>query len=274
MTLVIGIRCADGVIIGSDGAVTFGSMGHQTIQQPSSKLQPLSGEMILGFSGPRGLGQRIGTEIEQVYRVGTFNGATPVGIGSILRKVLWENVLKLEYEVARSLPSQMESDGLQHAVCSLLLALPVGNQAELVTFDELATPEVATADLPFVSIGSGQDIADPFLAFLRRVFFPDHTPTVAEGTLCVLWTLLHATACHPGGVALPIAMYKLSLQGDRWKATLLDQKDLAEHKQAINNAETSLRGILRQSSAPPRVPETGDLPDSSAELQIAEPTPK
>jgi 20S proteasome alpha/beta subunit len=39
MTLIIGIKCSDGIVMGADGAATFGSLGQQTIRQGTKKLE-------------------------------------------------------------------------------------------------------------------------------------------------------------------------------------------------------------------------------------------
>ena len=53
MTLIIGIKCKDGIVLGADGAATLGAMGQRTILQPMKKLEIISSAMVLGVSGPR-----------------------------------------------------------------------------------------------------------------------------------------------------------------------------------------------------------------------------
>ena len=55
MTLIIGVRCSDGVVIGADGAATLGStLGGPTVMQPVTKLQILEGTIVMGVSGQVG----------------------------------------------------------------------------------------------------------------------------------------------------------------------------------------------------------------------------
>ena len=53
MTLVVGVRCADGVVMGADSAATFGGAGTPTVTQPVRKLDVIDEEVIvvLGVSG-------------------------------------------------------------------------------------------------------------------------------------------------------------------------------------------------------------------------------
>ncbi len=43
MTLIIGIKCSDGIVMGADGAATFATLGQPTIRQETKKLGNYSG---------------------------------------------------------------------------------------------------------------------------------------------------------------------------------------------------------------------------------------
>ncbi len=126
---------------------------------------------------------------------------------------------------------------------NFLVALPLNDQSELLCFDEQAQSEMITVDLPFVAIGSGQAIALPFLAFVKRVMWKDSAPkTLGDGIFAVLWTLQHVIKVNAGisvGGELTIAI--LQKQQGIWKAEMLDDYVLDEHKQAIRAAESALR---------------------------------
>lgn len=127
------------------------------------------------------------------------------------------------------------------ALCWTLVALPVRGKPCLIQLDQQCAPELATEDLPFVALGSGQGIADPFLAFLRRVFWQDRIPSLADGVFAVAWTLHQAIATTPGFVADPRQVAVLQKEGQDWKAKILSEEELEEHNQQIEAAETYLR---------------------------------
>lgn len=58
MTILVGVLCSDGVVIGADSAATFGNRGIRTIEQPYKKLNLIGSNVIVTFSGEIGLGQR------------------------------------------------------------------------------------------------------------------------------------------------------------------------------------------------------------------------
>jgi hypothetical protein len=103
----------------------------------------------------------------------------------------------------------------QFAICSTLVALPVNKDPTLIQFTPSCAHEEATKDLPFVAIGSGQLIADPFLAFVRRIFWgQSQLPNINQGVFAALWTLVHTTGTNPGGIGDPIQIAVLKREGD------------------------------------------------------------
>lgn len=205
--------------------------------------------MILGVSGPIGLSQRIEAELIRLHQESAFAGKLPVEVGVIVRNSLWSNILEREFQIAAIAEKVVSQVALQSMLCSTLLAIPVGEHAEVITFDQQGSPELASQELPFATIGIGQQIADPFLAFLKRVFWPTRPPTISEGRFAAQWTLQHATEIHPGGVAKPISVFQLAIEDGKWTPRRLDDHDQEEHKQAIAAAEEHLRNFWKGAPA-------------------------
>lgn len=139
------------------------------------------------------------------------------------------------------------------SICKSLVALSVDGKPQLFQFDANGAPERATSDLPFVALGSGQLIADPFLAFLKRLLWSGREPTIAEGRLAAAWTIGHVNRTNPGGVGGRIQVAVLSAKaGKGYTTTLLERHDVDEHQQRIEAAEQALIAALR--GAPPPGP--------------------
>lgn len=232
-------------------------MGQPTIQQHTTKIRILSGSMVLGVSGSIGMAQRLEAEIVRLHGSGVLTGKSVIEIGAILRSGLWTNVLRQEYEIAAVAQPVIGGMAQQNALCSALLALPVQDRAELIQFDAVGAPEAASDELPFAAIGSGQTIADPFLAFLRETFWPNRPPTVGEATFAAYWALDHAIRVNPGGLASPIFVYHLVRKGPGWEPRELEASELYEHSEAVAAANAHLRVFTKgaaASSAPPAPP--------------------
>ena len=248
MTLIIGIQCEDGIVLGADGAATLGALGNRTVQQPVKKLTSIANSVIIGVSGPVGLGQIFVGTVEQLWTNRAFSNRQPHEAMTIIRDNLWPHVEKHFRAAAVAAPVLGPAVATQNTISQSMIALPISRCPCLFQFDQQCGPEQATANLPFIAIGAGQSLADPFLAFLRRIFWPDRLPTLVEGIFAALWSLDQAIKINPGGVAEPIQIMTLQPQGDHWRVTELGEDDFQEHREAIRTAEERLR-TFRESVA-------------------------
>ncbi|HEV3448322.1 MAG TPA: hypothetical protein VG099_27040, partial [Gemmataceae bacterium] len=205
MTLIIGIKCSNGVVLGADGAATLGSMGQPTVRQPVKKLTVLEDKVIVGVSGWVGLGQRIQSEIEGLWKAGELlpQQEQPAGQFTAIfttqaqptqraPRTPEEAMVVIRHRIGEHCVSELRYAGdvmkatgqafpLESALAATLVAFPFGNIPCLVQFDQQGAPELATVDLPFITIGSGRGNADSFLAFLRRIFWGNAPPALADG---------------------------------------------------------------------------------------------
>lgn len=248
MTLIVGIKCTDGIAVGADGAATLGDVtGIRTVIQPATKLHILQGTIIMGVSGPVGLGQLYSD------RVGSLWKDKKLGMGVSLPQVqreIWQAICQDALPAIQSAAASVPFLGPSASILAntkSLVALPIGGttgQPALIQCEYNGQTEAATDDLPYVAIGSGQPIADPHLALLRRVFWPEKLPNMADGIFAVMWTLLHAIQVNPGGVAEPIQLAVLAREkGKELRAKELSQEAVTEHRQHVKDAEEHLRSF-------------------------------
>lgn len=238
MTLIIGILCSDGVVVASDGAATLGSLGNQTVRQEVRKLDVIADKIVVGVSGPVGLGQKIKETVGEQYENRVFSSKTPLEASSLISEGMRKHIIPL-LQTAQVVPGPLQGLAQQSYISSSVVAMIVKGNPELFQFDFQAASEQATEDIPFIAVGSGQQLADPFLAFLRRIFWKDHLPTLNEGIFAALWTLQHAVAVNTGGVSDPIQVAILTGE-DGGSARELEATELEEHYQSIHAAEAKL----------------------------------
>ena len=224
MTLIVGIRCSDGVVIGTDSAMTFGITHQQsTIEQPiRRKIDVIDDKIIIAGTGPIGLGQRF-TE---------------------MTKLLWENKAfrnKSIFEIGRLIShntiKDFDSTFQKVGAFGALTAMPNQTKAELIEFS-LADfqPEVKSEINWYASMGSGQHVADPLLGFVRTVFWGDEAPSCKEGIFATTLVLKLACSMTPYGVAGPIQMATLCKIKKEYKACYLTENELHEHDQSVDEA--------------------------------------
>jgi 20S proteasome alpha/beta subunit len=202
MTLIVGIKCADGIVVGADGAATLGALGRNTVRQPVKKLVSIRKALIFGLSGPVGMSQFLQHEVEELWDANSFKGNSLHAMGLIRDKI--KPHLLREIAVVSQTQTVLGSIAHLSALSATMVAGKFSGTLSLFQFDQQGSPEQATENLPFVAIGSGQSLADPLLSFLRRIFWPTRLPTLAEGVLATLWCLKQAIDTNAGGVAEPI----------------------------------------------------------------------
>ena len=264
MTLIVGIKCADGIVLGADGAATYGVMGQRTIRQThQKKLSILKSRIIVGVSGSVGLGQRYEGVVEQLWDQKAFSGQKPWEAMTLLRENFWKHQA-FELNAANvSKGVHGPGPGFASATTAVIVALPLSSTPHLFQFDQQGAPEEMTEQLPFASIGSGQPNADPFLAFLRRLLWPDTLPTLQQGVMTALWTLDHCIEVSPGGIADPVQVVTLGQGSGGLQAKELSEEELNEHREAIKGAEGALKQFVKgqpteEEGEPPDVPKPKD----------------
>ena len=237
MTVLVGIRCTDGAVIGADSAMTFGiSAQHSTIAQPHpNKISIINDQIILAGTGYIGHDQRFMHEIEKLSNAknNKLRGLPAVEVGR---------------KLAHAALSNFTTTGSKTGQYGALVALPVDTKAgpkasanaELIEFPVVDfQPEVKTADVWYVSMGSGQGIADPLLGFARAAFWDDGAPDLQQGIFAATFVLSLACDMAPGGVARPLQMAILRKGKEgrgAWRATRLTAEELREHEESVKGA--------------------------------------
>jgi 20S proteasome alpha/beta subunit len=242
MTAIVGVLCRDGVVIGSDSASTSttrsGPMGFKTIETPSKKISIIDDQIIVSGSGEVGLHQRFCYIVDALSKQNRFS-ADPIEVAT---------------QIAQSTLQQFAQTYIQKGNIDYgaLVAFPSGAEFKLCEFAiGSLEPEFKSNDRWFASMGSGQPLTDPFLGFLRKIFWPSsnqNAPSTKEGIFFTVWTLLHAIDVNPGGINDPIQLAVLANNGSGARARILEYSETAEHTASVEAAEEHLRDYSRKLS--------------------------
>ena len=217
MTVIVGMLCSDGVVIGSDSAMAAGRLhtGYTIERQEGDvlKIEVIEGNVITAGTGAMGLAQRfndrvaatirelrepfqpaqnvipglgfIGSKVQQFYTGKAAQGTVlydeikPVEIGCVVAEAVIE-------DFKRTQSTHQVSNGWGFGA---LFAFPHGDQPHLIDFDptqfhpELKgqpDPDRADQDRIWrcVTWGRGQQLGDAFLAHVYRLLFGER----AEGS--------------------------------------------------------------------------------------------
>lgn len=258
MTLIIGIKCSAGVVLGADSAATMSTAtGLETIVQPMPKLEVVEDKIIVGMSGPVGLGQLYTDRVAKVCD-DICNKDAP----EVCRKLRNEFIqdAQIAFRMAELAVSVLGPQARASVISSTLVALAAKNEPQLIEFDSQCNPEIVSPDIAFSSIGIGKSIADPFLAFIKRLFWKERLPSMSDGNFAVVWTLQQAIRTAPSGIRPPIQMAVLTMEGKQSKARKLTREEITEHEENADQAEDYFRKFKEEQQPsttepePPRPP--------------------
>jgi len=231
--------------------MTFGpSVDRQTIAQPlREKISVFRESVIVAGTGEVGLGQRFShvVETEVTPRTGkqSLGGMNAVKVGELLSKSAIENF-----------KDTFVSPGNYGA----LVALACRNKPTLIEFSPASfQPEVKDKDCWYVSMGSGQLVADPLLGFMRRVFWGDAPPNRQEGIFAAAMVLTLGCEMAPMGVSAPIQIAVLEKDSrSKWCVNRLEQDQLDGHLASVESAIQHFRGyreiLFDEDKTAPKVP--------------------
>jgi hypothetical protein len=209
------------------------------------KLCIVGDRVIVAGTGSVGLGQRFCSLVEKAWADRAF-GKPPI------------DALK---SLSRSAIEDMGQTYLKPGQYGAVVAFPhkrKGYLCEFATAD--MQPELKTEALWYCSMGSSQAITDPFLGFIREIFWDDGLPNVQDAVFAVAWTLRQAVCLNPGGVNEPIriAVLEPDQNGDL-VARILADDELAQHRQNIEEAKQHLRDFRRR-HRPDAAPDLPEIP--------------
>lgn len=242
MTVLVGVRCSDGIVIGADSVATS-SMGHvPLINLPSDpKIKIFENAVIVATTGPIGYAQRLYHHVEEAIAGNVFrNFDARRATANISQRFLTE--------VHESKIPMFQPEGLGFG-CLMGAAVKDGPfLAEFGTKNFHA--EMKTGRLFFGSMGSGQMLADPFLAFVCRVLWSNANPTVEDGKFGVFWVLDHTIKHAPGQVGYPICLASLTQVDGRWVAKEEDTQEASQYVKELEEYIGHFEGQQPIESAP------------------------
>ena len=249
MTLVVGIFCTDGIVVAADRQATHGALGQPTVAQPMTKVQVIGTDTLFAASGHVGLAQQL-AEVIGRKRKDFDNQAYHGAIKHVQKdfRELIDPALNTAGLAARVYGQQV---AMVPATCGCLLGAPFKKDLKLVEISPQASVELMTAQMPFITLGSGKGTADSFLGFLRDVYWSDRQPKLREGTLAAYWTVKHAIDMKIQGVGFAVDVFELTKPGTVPKARQLEDAELQEHDEFIKSAKDAMRSVGEALSTEP-----------------------
>ena len=190
MTIIVGVRCSDGIVIGADSAATAAAGNQPLMKLGSDKLQIIENRLIFATTGSVGQAQRFRAVVEAQYKAKLFGKDCLTAATQLTRETL------MNFQNSGIGRDPNMGWGLGAFVGGIF-----NDGIELIEYPWTDfQPEIKKGKLFFGSMGSGQMLADPFLSFVCRVMWENKQPTVDVARFGVHWALSHTIECAPGGV--------------------------------------------------------------------------
>jgi len=245
MTLIIGIKSSDGIVIGADSAATISTpTGQPTVKQDVKKLEIISSNIIIGNSGQVGFCQKLKDELN-IRIQEPKKDIRKINDKNKLKRELQEILLRInekDIEIGQKFnpifPNLVKSNLTNH----LLIALPFINRPILLQFTITFNIEEAEIGIPFASAGVIQPLADTFLAFIRSIFWEEkELPSFQMSIFSLIWTLDFCTKIAPGYVCGPFQVIELREKSGNCVAREIPNEELEEHYESINSLLTRFK---------------------------------
>jgi 20S proteasome alpha/beta subunit len=249
LTVLVGVRCTDGVVIGCDSIATSSMGQFPLIHLPfDGKIRVFPSNVIVACTGAIGFAQRLHEHVEAAIKGGVFS--------NLVARECTANISK---RFLTDLVGSMAQIGGQNGVgFGALIAAHLKDGPILIEYGTNDfQPEIKTEKLFFVSMGSGQVLADPFLAFVSKVLWKSKMPTVDEAKLGVYWVLDHTIKLAPGKVGPPLRLATLRITEGKWIAAEQDTQEFAQYVEELeNHIGEFIRAPIEEARAtsPPSVP--------------------
>ncbi len=219
MTVLVGVRCEDAVIIGSDSAVSTVVGNSYTVEHPARKISIIDDQIIVAGTGSLGLGQRFVGVVSDLWENRHFVSKAPVEIARIISHEALKNFTSTNAPLSYG----------------ALVTFPNKQKAELCEFEYPSLqPELKKDDSWYVSMGSGQLVADTLLGVARKTFWRRGPPSREDGIFAAIWVLNLTIEICPSPVSPPIQMAILESRAGKRIARYLSGDEISQHESQVS----------------------------------------
>jgi len=244
VSLIVGIRCADSVVLAASGPSTMPSEdGLPAARQWTKKLQVVGGQAVLGVAGHEGLAQEMALSLERSLSEPEEREASEDILRDKLREALTAPIQRTVaiHRTLQGLPGFGITSN-EYVTSQTLLGIPVRGSLRLFRMDPECSLTEITPELAWSAIGAGRSLAEPFLAFLRRVLWDKGRPNIAQAELAAFWSLKHAIEYNPAGLSHPIQLMVL-VRSERGVIDIIErgERELSVIRQVVEEGEESFR---------------------------------
>ena len=220
MTVITGIYCSDGIVIAADGALTINNQ----IEQPyTEKVGCVNPNLMMGFAGNLGFAQRYKQVIKGLWSPDKIQQLEQEQTHDIVKAFCVTGIAEFVQTHPNNTPLNVPTGfliGFVHKGQHHLTMLPAGN----------FQPEMIDDSHPFQSLGSGYHITNPFLSFIKTVYWRGKIPNVQLGIFSAIMALDLAIEINAGGINAPIHITVIQKTAEGYTCRKLEADEIAPHQ--------------------------------------------
>lgn len=251
MTILVGVKCSDGVVLGSDSAVTSAPMLGMNVmtETGASKIERPFGDepLIAATTGSVGMSMRFFQELRDHYtdnqNIKRWLRHSAVKFATALAGIVTKNFMSTFSPV-------MQNPQIGFGL-GALVGFVAEDKPQLVEFDSVqfqpdfkGVQDAASGrwrTRPYATMGSGQTMGDPFLAEANSLLFgADAVPSLKQGKILATWALKHVIKYNAGMIGGPIQLAVIEKHEQKWRAQLIDS---GECEQVVAQIEQHVRSF-------------------------------
>ena len=256
MPQILGIHCTNGVVLAASG-----SGGHDLANAPRQvrPLRVISGQAMLGVSGPEGLAQEMTLALEGALATPERGDGSELSFRHKLREAL-AGPIQRGAALQRSLVARVDSsdgDGSRRTCSGGIVALPFRRALRLYVLDSACALTELSEENPWASVGAARAVTEAFLRFLARNLWQAGVPSLRQAEMAACWTLAHAQA--DGGVPESQQLVVMSRAADgSIEIEERGEAGLADLREAVREAEEAFRAAAAVGMAQLVEPNSGN----------------
>jgi hypothetical protein len=213
----------------------------------AKKLRVVGGQAVLGVSGHDGLAQEMALSLEHCLAEPDRRDSTEAVFRAKIRDALAAPVQRTVaiHRTLQGLPG-FGSTTREYVLSHSAVAIPFGKSLRLYVLDPECSLTEVTDELSCATAGAAQEVAEPFLAFLRKLLWPEGPPSLARGELAAYWTVRHAIESNAPGLAHPIQLMVIR-RGPDGSTEILErgEREVAVLGQAVESRIEAMKESLR-----------------------------
>jgi ATP-dependent protease HslVU (ClpYQ) peptidase subunit len=202
MTIIVGLPCTDGVLLGTDSMASAGRIASEVEKARTLKHHPI----IWGMSGSAFMIQQTQTAIDKAEKRQQAR-PTPLKIAEKLR-----DTIKEAWQVPVVPPGSQESDREAHSCEAVVLGWSETSGPSMIHLPADLAP-IQCTDRPFIVIGSGHELAAAACEALSHHLDP--RPTLDQASLFAYRVISIVCRVSSWGVALPVQIAVANENGAR-----------------------------------------------------------